>query len=346
MSGAQPADGEATTPRISIVVPTYNRARVLARLLRALERQTTPAEGFEVIVVDDGSTDATGSVLAEDYSYRLRALSQANAGPAAARNTGIACASGEIILFVDDDVIPRDDLIERHLAAHEGREVVAFGRMCPPAGGRKQPFWAEWELRTLEQQYAAMLSGAFKPTFRQFFTGNASLCREDLVHAGMFNPAFRRAEDVELGSRLEALPRDFVFADEAVVYHDTPRTLAGWVMMARQYGHYDALLSQLPGLGWLHECLVEELIYSRKRAVRAAVRLFAGRPLVVPVMRRVLPRLLQAVDAVGLRRLALGGCSLLFPLLYWHEFCRERGGRQCLSLPPASVEALSPAAVE
>jgi hypothetical protein len=117
-------------------------------------------------------------------------------------------------------------------------------------------------------------------------------------------------------------------------------------MMARQYGHYDAWLSQLPGLGWLHECLVEELIYSRKRAVRSAVRLFAGRPIVVPVVRRILPRLLQAVDAAGMRGLALRGCSLLFPLLYWHEFCRERGGRQYLSLPPAAVEAFGPAAVE
>src|SRR5689334_7590279 len=81
---------EARAPLVSIVVPTYNRRAGLERLLLALAAQTLPAERFEVVVVDDGSDDGTAQLLATRATpYRLRAVNQANAGPAAARNVGV-----------------------------------------------------------------------------------------------------------------------------------------------------------------------------------------------------------------------------------------------------------------
>src|SRR5262245_25867711 len=92
-------------PDLSIVVPTYNRRAGIERFLRALEEQTFPATRFEVVVVDDGSTDGTDAALAAMQTpYRLRVLHQENAGPAAARNAGLREAQGRLIVFLDDDV--------------------------------------------------------------------------------------------------------------------------------------------------------------------------------------------------------------------------------------------------
>ena len=100
------SEGQTLTqamPRVSVVVPTFNRCESLQRLLEALETQTYPATDFEVVVVDDGSTDGTNQMLEQFASrYVLRALWQANAGPAMARNRGVSAAHGALIVFLDD----------------------------------------------------------------------------------------------------------------------------------------------------------------------------------------------------------------------------------------------------
>src|SRR5688572_9472766 len=95
-----PPEGEETGPLdCSVVVATFNRSAGLKRLLQALARQDVGFDRFEVIVVDDGSTDDTWTVLtAFDAPYRLRALWQNNQGPGAARNAAIEAASGSIIV--------------------------------------------------------------------------------------------------------------------------------------------------------------------------------------------------------------------------------------------------------
>ncbi|WP_150118011.1 glycosyltransferase family 2 protein, partial [Meiothermus taiwanensis] len=91
-------------PTFSVVIPTYNRAQLLARTVRAfLAQDGVP---FEVIVVDDGSTDATPEVLAGFRDPRLRVLRQPNAGLASARNAGLLQARGQYVLFNDDDIVP------------------------------------------------------------------------------------------------------------------------------------------------------------------------------------------------------------------------------------------------
>lgn len=324
MSGAQP-EGEAPAPRISVIVPTYNRAGVLARLLQALERQTAPVDAFEVIVIDDGSTDATASVLAQDYRYRLRALTQTNAGPAAARNAGIARASGAIILFVDDDVIPRDDLVERHLALHATGYAAVIGRIAAPTGVR-QPAWARWELDTLERQYDDMAAGRFQPCARQFFTANASVRRDALVRAGLFDAEFRRAEDVELAYRLEEQGMRFLFASDAVVLHDTPRSLAAWMSVAEQYGEYDVLMWRR-GVRYMLEMTAEDLAYARKLPLRLLARILVGRRLPMGLLRRVGAIGISSADRLSRATEARAMCSVVFNLLYWDAFAHAVGGR-------------------
>lgn len=87
-------------PTISVIIPAYNAAATLQRALDSVLAQTWPAH--EIIVIDDGSTDATGEVV-KTYADRVRYVRQGNAGPSAARNQGVAMASGEWIAFLDAD---------------------------------------------------------------------------------------------------------------------------------------------------------------------------------------------------------------------------------------------------
>jgi glycosyltransferase involved in cell wall biosynthesis len=329
-------------PSISVVIPTFNRARQLARALDGLGRQTVAAGTFDVIVVDDGSVDSTPDVLARPTNFPLIALRQPNRGPAAARNAGIAAARGEIILFIDDDVIPAANLIELHLHAHAELGSVVIGRMVPPAG--RQPFWAEWEMRMLERQYAQMVAGIFEPTPRQFYTANASVRRDDLERAGLFDAEYRRAEDVELAYRLEELGLRFVFESGAQVLHDTPRTFAGWIMMAQQYGYYDMLLSRQGGKRVIMDVLADEFVHRRRRGLRALARMTIGYPTRMALVRAIAPFAMRAADALRLRPIALAGCSALFNLLYWDSFCAEFGDRSAFwDTLSARSEALQPA---
>lgn len=320
--GSQPAPG---LPRVSVIIPTYNRAPYLARALGALRQQTVAAGAFEVIVVDDGSTDDTAAVLGQAWPFPLQSVRQTNQGPAAARNAGIALARSEIILFIDDDVVPAVDLVARHLRAHAEPGRVVIGRMAPPKG--RQPCWAEWELRTLERQYTHMIGGIFEPTPRQFYTANASVRREDVQRAGMFDVRYRRAEDVELAYRLEEGGATFVFLSDACVLHDTPRSFSSWMAMAGQYGRYDVLLSQQGGKRWTLDILAEEFVEARHPALQALARLTIGHRRRMAAVRRLAPLLIRAADGLRLRSVALAGCSALFNLLYWHAFCEEFGGR-------------------
>ena len=94
-------------PTVSVVIPTYNRKQVLAKTLEALDGQTLDAGLFEVIVVDDGSSDGTGE-LVESFQggFDLRCERCQNGGLAAARNRGLALATHDVVVFLDDDVVP------------------------------------------------------------------------------------------------------------------------------------------------------------------------------------------------------------------------------------------------
>src|SRR5258708_7250786 len=163
-------------PVVSVVTPTYNRRASLDRLLSGLRVQTFPADRFELVVVDDGSTDGTVPYLRSlDMPFSGRVFEQAHAGPAEARNLGVAQARGRIVLFLDDDVLPVPSLIEDHVTTHgEATDLVVIGPMSPPRGWRR-PAWIRWDEETLQQQYRALLEGQWVCTPRQFYTANASV---------------------------------------------------------------------------------------------------------------------------------------------------------------------------
>jgi glycosyltransferase involved in cell wall biosynthesis len=113
--------------KVSIIIPTYNRKVTLQRTIESLFNQTFPKNNYEVIVVDDGSTDGTESLvrdMVERAPVSLSYLKQKNQGPPAARNFGIDKATGEIIGFTDDDCKPEKRWIENAVSLFENREVM------------------------------------------------------------------------------------------------------------------------------------------------------------------------------------------------------------------------------
>jgi glycosyltransferase involved in cell wall biosynthesis len=118
-------------PCLSVVIPTRNRRRVLEETLSALDRQLDLPCQFEVIVVDDGSTDGTGEwlLLAQFSGYTLQHVSTRPGGPARARNLGIRRAAASRVLLLGDDTIPDRRALAVHLAAAGERDVAVQGRI-------------------------------------------------------------------------------------------------------------------------------------------------------------------------------------------------------------------------
>ena len=116
--------------KLSIVVPTHNRRDALvSQTLPAIFDQDFPADEYEVIVIVDGSTDGTAEALRKlQPPCSLRIIEQTNRGPSAARNVGIYAARGDLILFLDDDIICGQHLLKQHVAAHADPEpAVVYG---------------------------------------------------------------------------------------------------------------------------------------------------------------------------------------------------------------------------
>jgi hypothetical protein len=129
--------------RVSVIVPLYNKAACVLRCVRSIAAQTFT--DFEVIIVDDGSTDGSaGTVAAILNDARFRLLSQTNAGPGAARNRGAAAASGEYLAFLDADDEWTPEYLASNLAALsavEGAAAVTSGYIRYPGGVNRENFW-------------------------------------------------------------------------------------------------------------------------------------------------------------------------------------------------------------
>lgn len=325
------SDKQSTSdlPRVSIVIPTYNRRVTLERVLRGLGRQTVASDTFEVIVVADGCTDGTGDLcrrLAGDLPFHLRLYEQANAGPAAARDHAVREARAPLIVFVDDDVVPDEHLIAAHLAAHaaDGDDaIVAMGPLLPPPDQRLN-VWGAWEERALCSQYDDMERGRWQPTYRQFYTGNASLARRLILDAGGFNASYRRAEDIELGLRLAAQDCRFVFLPEARGWHYLHRSFASWTHMPIAYGHACVAMGRAHRV---HEvALAATEYYQRSLPVRAVTVLCLGFQRRVKIATSILGALAVASWACHMPVVPFMCCSLIYNLRYYAGMADELGG--------------------
>jgi glycosyltransferase involved in cell wall biosynthesis len=311
-------------PHFSVVVPTYNRLGRLRDVIAALEQQAFPSDAYEVIVVSDGSTDGTDAYLETLRSaMRLQWLTQANRGPAAARNAGVQKAVGEFIVFIDDDVVPEPQLLQEHARSHReaARDVVVLGPLLTPEGFKMAP-WVRWEQEMLMKQYRALLRGDWSATARQFYTGNASLRRSHILAAGGFDEGFRRAEDVELAYRLADNGLEFVFNIQAVGMHFADRSFHAWLDAAYTYGRNDVIFARDRNQNWLLPTIRQEFL-DRHFLIRSLVRVCSGRSRLTRIASLTLK---LAADAATLLRagvLERKAYSGLFNLQYYNGFFNE-----------------------
>ncbi len=192
---------------ISAVLTTHDRRHLLPRVLDALRCQTLAPSRFEVIAVDDGSTDGTSALLQQYVeSLPLRIFRQRHSGVAEARNLGIFAARSPLVVFLDDDGVAAPDLIAVHLAAHRARPdagLAVLGRTNLAPEVLRFPV-----MRHVTEVGGQLFSyGGMPPGqdlgYGEFRGGRISCKRELLLKHGVFNPALRfGCEDVECGWRL------------------------------------------------------------------------------------------------------------------------------------------------
>ena len=313
-------------PTVTVVVPTYDRLPRLRRVLAGLAAQDLDRP-FEVVVVDDGSTDGTDAYLRSGAPpLPIVASTQENQGPGAARNRGVDLATGEIVVFIDDDVIPDPGLVRAHIRAHErhGDLTVVIGPMRNPPDHQMSP-WIRWEQTMLAKQYDAMEAGQYDATARQFYTGNASLRREHLLAAGGFDPELRRAEDVELAYRLEAAGLTFVYEPHAVGLHYAERSFGSWLAAGYAYGRNDVVFGRDRGKPEIFSWVADEH-RTRHPLTRWLTRTCATRPRLRAAATAVLSRVAVGCSAVHLPRVASKALSGTYHLAYYGGVADELGG--------------------
>lgn len=215
---------------ICIVIPTYNRADALSVCLEHLEKQSWT--DFEVIVVDDGSTDSTPQLM-EQYmgksALRIRYFRQENSGPARARNFAVSRTQSPLCLVLGDDIFASPDFVKIHLQFHQQNPnlyVAALGLTKWSNSGQKVTRFMRWLDESGTQfSYHELLAGV-RPCWKHFYTSNLSL-KTQVLRENPFNEIFTKAawfaEDIELGYRLEVQHGlKVVFLPQALAHHLHP----------------------------------------------------------------------------------------------------------------------------
>jgi glycosyltransferase involved in cell wall biosynthesis len=200
-----------SAPRLSVIVPAHNAAQTIDICLDALQRQSLPRTAYEVLVVDDGSTDTTASRVAACPDVRL--ILQPHTGAAAARNLGAAHARGQILLFTDADCVPKPDWIVRMVAPFQDPEIVGAKGAYTPLPG---PLVYRFVQLEYEDKYAHMA----RARHIDFIDTYAAAYRRDVFLAnGGFDRNFPVDEDQEFSFRLAEQGYKMVFAPSAQVGH-------------------------------------------------------------------------------------------------------------------------------
>jgi O-antigen biosynthesis protein len=217
-------------PTASVIVPAYNAQPTIDECVRSLLELRYPSEALELVVVDNGSTDATADILSR-YEGRVRVLHEPARGAAAARNAGLASAEGEVVAFTDADCVVDPDWL-RHIVVplHNPRVGIAGGAIFARNGANDVERFGEEihdhrrTIETLTPPYAVTMSWASRS--------------ELLRDLGGFDPRFRRCQDVDLSYRITQAGYSLAFVGAAVVYHRNEHGLPGLFREGFVHGFY------------------------------------------------------------------------------------------------------------
>lgn len=215
---------------LSVVVPVLDMADSIGPCLEALVGQSLPADQFEVIVVDNGSTDGTPEVVRR---YPVTLLSESTPGACNARNTGIRAATGQFIAFTDADCVPTRGWLRQLARASAGPDVdVVAGPLA--VLDPEHSLLSRYSATVGQYDPARTLS---HPSFPYAVTGNVCIRRSVLETVGLFNPAFPTFDAAEFFWRLrQQMPLRATVEARALVFYRTRATLSGFLRQNYGYG--------------------------------------------------------------------------------------------------------------
>ena len=198
--------------RCSVVVPVYNGERTLGACLDALLRQSVPRASYELIVVDDGSRDASAQIV---RGKGVRCIGQANRGPAAARNAGARASQGEIVLFTDADCVADEHWLEQMLRPFDDATVMGVQGAYR---NRQRALAARFAQAEFEDRYDRLQKSRMIDLIATYA---AAFRRQEFLDLGGFDERFPRPnnEDTEFSYRMAAAGHMMLFNPEAIVYH-------------------------------------------------------------------------------------------------------------------------------
>lgn len=242
---------------ISVIIPTYNRAQILDECLSKLSEQTFAQTKFEVVVVDDGSTDNTEDVVQKRQSTltNLTYLKQNNQGQGIARNLGIKQAKGKITILIGDDMYPASNFLEQHYQFHKthpAQNQAAIGHVDWHPNVKRTPF-TKW--LSNEHKYLKFLKGPQfdfrslknrQPNYHYFYTANISV-KTELLKNNPFDTEISGYgwEDIELGYRLAKTANlQLSYLPTAKVFHNHQISVASLEQRMYHLGYNGYLVQQ------------------------------------------------------------------------------------------------------
>jgi glycosyltransferase involved in cell wall biosynthesis len=322
-------------PSVSVVIPTHNRANSLQRTLDALCLQTYPVEYVEVLVVADGCTDGTVEMLRSYQApFTLHIIEQKGQGAAAARNCGAAYATGSLLLFLDDDVVPTPPLIEAHVHIHQYQPgQVVMGPYPPVLEGRTDFVHIQTRL-WWGAKFQAIRQPHHRYTYRDMLSGNFSLETKLFNHLGGFDATIKGCggEDYEFGMRLIKAGVSLTSTAEALAHHYEHETtdLDRSFRRSRQEGRAEVQIGRRhPELRSTLRLACFEV--SGSLIDRTFRKLALERPGAGDYLTTHLRRMLDLLERLRLRGFWLRLYGQLFSYWYWRGVGDELDSRRALA---------------
>jgi len=260
--------------KVSVIIPTYNRSNKLINLLNALEKQTF--KDFETVIVDDDSTDSTQYVLkSSQFSLAsLKTIHQQNKGHAVARNRGTEEASGDLLIFLDSDVRPFPDCVERHVYHHTTKRgsmlagrAVMDNTLFQDSDICQYRYYLERKIWSFPSQNGL---ATVTPDNYFFSTQNLSLSNQLFNDLGKFDETLKDSVDFDLCVRAMIENIRIYYDHRAAVWHDDQGNLNSYVKRQIQYRNArEHLLLKKPHY---KDVIPEQFSYGKSGWIRIILR--------------------------------------------------------------------------
>ncbi len=303
--------------KISVIIPTRNRKDILFDTLSALKKQSLGEDLFEVLIVDDGSSEEHRKILRDHvgkFNYTL--LEKEHGGLAAARNLGADHADGDILYFLDDDVIPAPNTLAHHVKTHEIEKniIAVIGSLPYPKSFKISTFlWyldrrGHYDLYMNPKKYP----GGTPPL--PPLNGNSSLPRKVFFDLGKYDETFKQygGEDLEFGYRLANAGIEFVYNPFAIGYHNHLKNFANFCIDMEKSGESLIMIyRKYPEIKQMKKIdIVEDgffVLKGRKKIIKAILSI----TLICPWL-LALPK-----SIIGFGESFFSSRYILYPLYHW-----------------------------